>query len=378
VERVNVVIVGGGVVGCAVARAVSRRLSDVFLLEQMPRLGLGASTRNSGVIHSGLYYDPGSLKARHCVRGNQLTYEFCAAHGVPHRRAGKLVVASSAEEEADLEELVERGAANGVEGLRILDRAAIRSREPHIAGRAAIEVPSAGVVSSEELVKAYARQAAEQGASLLTRCRVESLEPGKESVRVRMRTAPEESGPASAEEIVEARCLVNAAGLFSDEVAAMAGNRDYQVHPVRGEYCELVRSKSHLVQALVYPMPYPTGLSLGVHLTRTLWDTVLVGPTARYIRDKNDYESDREPVEGFARRASKLLPEIEPSHLVPAYSGIRAKLVPPGGKGFADFVITRDPQHARVIHLVGIDSPGLTAAISMAEQVAGMVAETLA
>src|SRR2546422_7149791 len=161
-DRANIVIIGGGVVGCAIARAVSQGWDDVFLLDQMPKLGMVTSSRNSGVIHSGLYYTPESLKARHCLAGNRLTYEFCAAHNVPHRRTGKLVVTTTPEEEAELTHLAERGRANGLEGLRIVDRAAISAREPHIEGHAALEVPSTGIVASEELVKAYARVAAEQ------------------------------------------------------------------------------------------------------------------------------------------------------------------------------------------------------------------------
>lgn len=366
-DEANIVIVGGGVVGCAVAMTVSQNHSDVFVLEQMPRVGMGASSRNSGVIHSGLYYTPGSLKARHCVEGNRLVYEFCAAHGVPHRRTGKLLVASTAEEEGELEKLVANGRANGLEGLRIVDGAGIRAREPHIAGRAAIEVPSTGIVASEELVKAYARIAVEQGANVVTHAMVEALKPRPRTVVVR-----------SAAGEIEARCVVNCAGLFADEVAALAGNKRYRIYPVRGEYCEVSRGKSNLIHGLVYPMPHPEGLSLGVHFTRTLWDTVLVGPTARYIEDKNDYEHGREPVEEFARRAKTLLPEIEVQDLTLAYSGIRAKLVPPGGKGPADFIIERDAVFPHIIQLVGIESPGLTGALSIAGQVAGMVKATLA
>lgn len=369
-DQVSVLIVGGGVVGCAVACEASAQTSDVFLVELQPKLGMGASTRNSGVIHSGIYYTPGSLKARHCLAGNRLTYEFCAAHKVPHRRTGKLLVATNPHEEAELDALVERGRTNGVEGLRIIGRDEIRRKEPHIAGRAAIEVPSTGIVSSEELVKTYARVASERGASLLTHTRVEAMEPERDLVRVRLRTEQNE-------EIVKARCVVNAAGLFADEVAALMGNHSWRVYPVRGEYCEAVRAKADLVNGLVYPLPLPEGLSLGVHLTKTLWGTLIVGPTARYIDDKNDYEKDREPVEVFARGAKVLLPEIEAADLVPAYSGIRARLVPPGGTGRADFVITRDAKHSRVIHLVGIESPGLTSAPSIARQVSEMIRESL-
>jgi glycerol-3-phosphate dehydrogenase len=367
-DRANIVIVGGGVVGCAVACAVAERWGDVFLLEQMPHLGMGASSRNSGVIHSGLYYPPGSLKARHCVQGNRLTYEFCAAHGVPHRNTGKLVVAATSAEENKLADLVARGHANGVPGLKIVDGAAIRAREPHIAGVAAIQSPSTGILSSEELVKAYARVAAARGANIVTHARVERLEPRGDGVRV-VSTAGE----------IEARCLVNSAGLFADEVAAMLGSKmaAHHIYPVRGEYCELVRARSDLVKSLVYPLPHADGLSLGLHLTKTLWDTVLVGPTARYIQDKNDYESGREPVEEFALRAKALLPEIAAADLVPAYSGIRAKLVPPGGKGPADFIIARDEQFPCVVQLIGIESPGLTSAPSIAEHVRQLAAEIL-
>jgi glycerol-3-phosphate dehydrogenase len=366
-ETANVVIIGGGVVGCAIARALAVRWDDVFLLEQMPKLGMGASSRNSGVIHSGLYYAPGSLRARHGVRGNRLTYEFCAAHSVPHRRTGKLVVALGGDQVPELEALVARGRLNGVEGLRVVDGVRVRAREPHVAGAAAIEVPSTGIVAAEELVKAYARLATARGAHLLTNARVERLEPSSRLIKV-----------ASTLGEIQTRCLINSAGLFADEVAALLGNTRYRIYPVRGEYCELARAKSDWVQALVYPLPHPAGLTLGVHLTRTLWDTVLVGPTARYIADKSDYEHDREPLTAFFESARQLLPELQLSDLVPAYSGIRAKLAPPGALSPADFLIGRDPEVPAAIHLVGIESPGLTAAPSLAEQVAAMVAEILA
>jgi glycerol-3-phosphate dehydrogenase len=368
-DRANIVIVGGGVVGCAIARAVSARWNDVFVLEALPRIGMATSSRNSGVIHSGIYYPPGSLKARHCVRGNRLTYEFCAAHNVPHRNTGKLVIAISAEEAKELAALVENGRANGVEGLRIVDRDAIRTREPHVQGFQAIEVPSTGIVVSEDLVKAYARLAMDQGANIVTHAQVERLDPVLDGVRV-----------ISAAGEIETRCLINSAGLFADEVAKMLGSKmaEHRIYPVRGEYCELVRARQDWVRGLVYPLPHRGGLSLGMHLTKTIWGSVLVGPTARYIADKNDYERDREPVEDFARDAKALLPEIEPADLVAAYSGIRAKLTPPHRNGLADFIIERDPQFPSVIQLIGIDSPGLTSAPAIAEHVSELAAQILA
>jgi glycerol-3-phosphate dehydrogenase len=376
VDRANIVIVGGGVVGCAVARAVSARWSDVFLVEQMPKLGMGASTRNSGVIHSGIYYTPGSLKARLCVAGNRMMYEFCAAHRVPHRDCGKLVIAHDANQISELERLTQNGRANGVEGLRIVDRGAVRAREPHIEAAAALLVPSTGILSAEDLVKTLARIAAEQGTSLLTRARVTRLDPRKNGIAVTLVEGDTSDGSKLVEETIEAGCFINCAGLYADEIAALLGNRNHRIYPVRGEYCELVRAKSHLVNHLVYPLPHADGLSLGVHLTRTLWDTVLVGPTADYIDEKNDYERNRLPIEEFARRAKPMLPEITSTDLQLAYSGIRAKLVPPGHGGVADFVIERDANVPRAIQLIGIESPGLTSSLAIAEKVATLVAET--
>jgi glycerol-3-phosphate dehydrogenase len=377
VDRANILIIGGGVVGCAVARAVSRRWSDVFLVEQMPRLGMGASTRNSGVIHSGIYYPPGSLKARFCVEGNRLMYEFCAAHQIPHRNCGKLVVAHDLKQEAELERLAANGRANGVEGLRIVDPAAVHAREPHIEAAFALEVPSTGIVSAEDLIKTLARLATDQGASLLTSTRVVRLEPRADSIAVTLVEGDASEGEQLSEETVEARCVINCAGLYADEIAALLGNFSHRIYPVRGEYCELVRAKSYLINNLVYPLPHADGLSLGVHLTRTLWDTVLVGPTADYIAEKNDYERNRLPVEEFARRAKSMLPEIEASDLQLAYSGIRAKLVPPGNAGIADFVIARDEKISCVIQLIGIESPGLTSSLAIAEHVASLAADVL-
>jgi glycerol-3-phosphate dehydrogenase len=376
-DSANIVIIGGGVVGCAVAREVAALWSDVFLLEKMPHVGMAASTRNSGVIHSGIYYTPGSLKARLCVRGNRLMHEFCAAHGVPHRPCGKLVVAVSDSERPGLEKLLETGRANGVEGLRIVDRAAARSREPNIECVAALEVPSAGILSPEELVKAIAREAAERGANIVTRASVTRMEPGADGIRVEVEIGDPGDAGGAPRESINARCVVNCAGLFSDDVAAMLGNKRYRIYPNRGEYCEAVKNKSDLVRELVYPVPHDAGSTLGTHLTKTVWGTLLVGPTSDHIQDKNDYESNRHPIEEFVRRAKPMLPALRVEDLRLAYTGIRAKTLPPGQGGMADFIITQDPEVRRAIQLIGIESPGLTSSLAIAEYVRRLVAEVL-
>jgi glycerol-3-phosphate dehydrogenase len=250
----------------------------------------------------------------------------------------------------------------------------IRVREPLVKGVAALDVPSTGIVSAEELVHAYARVATNQGANIVTRAEVVSLEPSRDTTRVGLRIGDEED---SQRETIEAKCVINAAGLFADEVAALLGNHSWRIYPVRGEYCEIRGPQSLLIKNLVYPLPHSDGLSLGVHFTKTLWGTVLVGPTATYVEGKDNYEKNRLPISAFAESAKTLLPEIEERDLQLGYSGLRPKLVPPGGKGIADFVITRDSNVPQAIHLVGIESPGLTAAPAIAEHVSKLVAEIL-
>ncbi|HEY1924247.1 MAG TPA: NAD(P)/FAD-dependent oxidoreductase [Candidatus Acidoferrum sp.] len=372
-DQANILIIGGGVIGCSIARAVSQRWQDVFLLEQNPRVGMATSTRNSGVIHSGIYYPKDSLKARLCVEGNRLSYEFCEKHNVPFRKTGKLVVAANKSEEPELEKLILKGIGNGVEDLTLIGPKEIQAREPHIGGTAAIDVPSTGIVSAEELVRTHARLAADNGANIVTRAKVVALTPTKDAVRVDLEIGDEES---KEKESIEARCVINAAGLYADEVAAMLGNSSWKIYPVRGEYCEVRGPRAHLINTLVYPLPHHDGLSLGVHFTRTLWDTFLLGPTATYVDGKDNYERGRMAIREFAESAKTLLPEIEEKDLQLGYSGLRPKLVPPTGRGIADFVITRDPKVPQAIHLVGMESPGLTAAGAVAEYVLPMVAET--
>ena len=374
-DQVNVLIIGGGIVGCAVAEALSRRWQDVFLVEQNPKLGMATSTRNSGVIHSGIYYPTNSWKARHCVEGNRLTKEFCERHGVPHRTTGKLVVAQSSGEERELEALLKKGRENGVEGLRIIDSREILAKEPHVKGYAALEVPSAGICSAEELVHAYARIAEAQGANLVTRAKVESLNPHDKAVRVSLRIGDDQQ---SESEMIEAHCVVNAAGLYSDEVARFLGPRPWTIYPVRGEYCEIRGPRAELVRNLVYPLPHKDGLSLGLHFTKTLWGTLLLGPTATYVDGKDNYERGRIATREFAADVKTLVPEIREEDLQLAYTGLRPKLVPRNGKGIADFVIEPDREFPQVIHLVGIESPGLTAAPAIARHVSRLVGAILA
>lgn len=361
-QHANIVVIGGGVVGLAVALELSRLHDGVFLLESQPRFGLGNSTRNSGVIHAGIYYPPGSLKAFHCVEGSRLLYEFCGMHGIRHERVGKLIVAQHESEVAELERLKRQGDENGAIGLEMIDGGRIRTIEPNIRGIAAIHSPNTGLVEPEEVVRTLGRLAEANGASLLTDT---PLIGGRVvNDRLFIRTPREE---------VEARVVVNAAGLYADEVARLFGNDRYQIHPCRGEYAEVIPQRSDLIRGLVYPVPSPDGHGLGVHFTRTLGGALLLGPNARYVARKDDFESGLADLESFHGAAVRLLPDLRLEDLRPSYTGIRAKLHPAGGPSFADFIVESDARRPNLIHLVGIESPGLTACLSLARQVAGMV-----
>ena len=365
-EAVNVIIIGGGVVGAAIAAEVSRHCDDVFLLEALPRIGLGTSTRNSGVIHAGIYYAPGSLKAFHCVRGVPMLYEFCAKHDIPHQRTGKLIVADSTDHLPQLEALKKRAAENGVDNLEIVDRGFIQKVEPKIVSPVAVFSPNTGIVEAEELVKTLARVAQSNGAHILTNTKVIGAEVNNGLTTIR--TEREE---------VQARVVINSAGLFSDDVARMFGYDKYTVYPCRGEYAEIIPSRSHLVNGLVYPLPMPTGHGLGVHFTRTTGGTLQIGPNARYRQSKDDYESDRTPLEEHYELAKIMCPSLRLEDLRLSYTGIRPRLTPEHVHTIADWVIEHDPRWPQVIHLIGIESPGLTACLSIGQSVADMVRTVL-
>jgi L-2-hydroxyglutarate oxidase LhgO len=361
--EIDVVIIGAGVTGLSCARAIGQRGYSVCVLERHPRPGLETSTHNSGVIHAGLYYPADSLKTRLCVEGRALLYEFCRQQGIAHANPGKLVVAASESETARLETLRARGVANGVEGLEIVDRAFIARREPAIHAVAALLSPMTGIVEAEGLVRALLQSAQAVGAIFLPGTPIVGAEQTAGGILVR-----------TEHEAIAAGQVVNAAGLYADDVSRLIGGESFTIYPCRGEYAELTASKRSSINGLVYPLPHTTGHSLGVHLAPSTAGNVWIGPTARFQSRKDDYESDRLPLEAFLAPTRELLPGIALADLRLSGSGIRPKLHPPE-QSFADFMIRRDRENPRVVQAAGIESPGLTACLAVGRLVADLVDE---
>jgi len=344
--EVDAAVVGGGIVGLACAAAFAHDGKTVVVLERHRGLGTETTSRNSEVIHAGLYYPPGSLKATTCVRGAELLYAWCAARGVPHARCGKMIVAADGETEA-LAKLARNAAENGAHVEPIgADRA--REREPRVRCVAALWSPNTGIVDSHALVASVASEIERRGGVVARGRRVVAAEPRADGWTLAV------DGVAGREEIAAA-CVVNAAGLFADEVAAMFGVQ-LQQRFVKGSYFRLKRP---LVRSLVYPLP-PANGSLGIHTTIDLAGGVRLGPDAEPARSREDWSVDESRRGAFHAAASRYLEGLREDDLAPDMAGIRPKIA--GG----DFVMRLE---RGVVHLAGIESPGLTASLAIAERV---------
>ncbi len=360
-NEIDVAVIGGGVVGLAVSLALAERGAGVCLIERDSRCGRGMSTHNSGVIHAGIYYPPGTLKARLCLEGRGRLYAFCRQHKCPPA-VRQVDRCNRRDELEELGTLCARGQSNGATSLEIVGADSFEQG----ASRSSCSgdwSPDTGIIEAEALINTLSRLCRANDVAMLVGTPVVDAAASNGGVEL-----------VTPHERFVARTVVNAAGLHADNVSAMLGGRRFHINPCRGEYAELATSKRHLVNGLVYPLPHADGSGLGVHLTRTTWGSVLVGPTAAYQDSKDDYEGARLPLEAFLQPTQALLPEITLADLQPGGTGIRAKLHGPREK-FADFLIERDANNTHLIHAAGIESPGLTSCLAIGEMVADLWAE---
>lgn len=362
-ERVGCVVVGAGVVGLALARALALQGREVVVLEAEDRIGTGVSSRNSEVIHAGIYYPSGSLKARTCVPGNRMLYAFCAEHHVGHRRCGKLIVATDATQVDALRALKAKAEANGVGDLQWLEPAEVHALEPELRCTAALLSPSTGIVDSHGLMRALCLEAEAHGATVVLRSPVHTLRPTQAGLEVHV-------GGTDPMTLL-AQQVFTCAGLGAIPLAhAVAGARAESLPPLprqfaKGNYYALAGAAPFA--RLVYPIP-PVG-ALGVHLTLDLGGQARFGPDVEWI-DHEDYDVDPGRADSFYAEVRKYWPGLPDGALHPAYAGIRPKLHGPGEVP-PDFLIQREADHGvpGLVHLLGIESPGLTACLSLAEAV---------
>src|SRR5262245_9597454 len=359
-------VVGAGVVGLAVAARLAPEFPDLVLLERNPRYGMETSSRNSQVIHAGIYYPAGSLKARLCLEGRDRLYDFCLRHDVPHAKLGKLVTAAEREELPALDAVEATAAANGVPLVR-LTAAKAHALEPHVRSAGALFSPESGVVDVHALMDRLLAQALSAGAVLQPRANVVGIERLADGYRLSVES------PAGAESFTAER-VVNAAGLEADTIAALAGidvdTAGDRLHWCKGSYYSAAPRLARLVTRLIYPVPARE--SLGVHVVLDLGGRMRFGPDVEYLRDRQaDYRVDPARRGAFAEAARRLMPEVRDEDLEPDISGIRPKLQGPGG-AFRDFVVIDEAARGLpgFVSLVGIDSPGLTASLAIAEHVA--------
>ncbi len=391
-EQCDLAVVGGGILGLAVARELAKRrpAASLCVLERERVLAAHQTGHNSGVIHAGVYYAPGSLKAQLCVRGARELYEYCEQRGIAAERCGKLIVATDPAELPRLDELERRARANGVPGLRRLDAAGIREIEPHARGLAALHSPHTGVTDFAAVARAYACDARENGATVVAGCGVRAARAGARRVRLE-----------HAQGITEARGAVFCAGGWADRLAVAAGaDPDPRIVPFRGAYVRLAPERAHLVRALIYPVPDPALPFLGVHLTRHPSGEVLIGPTALIAGARDGYGPaelrPRDLLETLAwpgtwrmlgrwwrtgvgelghallrgslvRAGARYVPELHGADVRPAFAGVRAQALARDGRLVEDFVFSHSD---RALHVRNAPSPAATSSLAIARHIA--------
>ena len=360
-DSANIVVIGAGVVGLAIAARLSSVYKDIYILEKNHRIGLEISSHNSGVIHSGIHYSPGSLKAKLCVQGNKMIYDICKKNHIPFKQLGKLTVATEEPQIKVLEKLFRNGESNGVEGLRFLDRDQIMQMEPKVDAIKALYTPSSGIVEQDDLIQHFSSMTMNNGGIISTQTEVTGISYNGSGYKI--------MGSSVGQPLkFECKTVINCAGLYSDRIAEMVGldlNKcGYRLNYYKGDYYRVMGPPP--VRMLVYPVPH--GAGLGIHMTPDISRSVKLGPNA-YPITEIDY-SPGSNLNDFLNDVERYLPGIKESKIEYDSSGIRPKLSGSEGQ-FRDFVIRHeeDSGFPGFINLIGIESPGLTASPAIAEYV---------
>jgi L-2-hydroxyglutarate oxidase LhgO len=367
VDRVDIVIIGAGVVGLAVAERLSRtkRGQEIVVLERHDGFGRETSSRNSEVIHAGLYYAADLLKTKLCIRGNPLLYELCRKEGIPHRKTGKIILATDESEEQQLQGIFEQARTNGAAGIRLISAEEIEAMEPYVFGLSGLYSPESGIIDSHQLMKYFEQTAESRGATVAYGTEVIALEKSVDGYVVEIKDTDGEQLE------LESGVVINSAGLWADRIAWMAGidvdAEGYRIYPCKGEYFSISSRHQGKLGRLVYPTPSP--IHLGAHAVLSLDDRLKIGPNAVYV-DEISYQVDEDGQEEFFTKAKRFLPFLELDDLVPDMAGIRPKLYRKG-EPFRDFIIQEEGDRglSGLVNLVGIESPGLTACLTIAESV---------
>lgn len=369
-DEVTITIIGAGVVGLSIAAELSKKVENIVVLEQHDSFGQETSSRNSEVIHSGIYYPTGSLKTRLCIEGAQLLYELCEQHSIPHKKLGKLIVATDESEMKKLATLFNTGKKNCVSDIRMLDQKEVAAFGSNFKAFAAIYLPSTGIIDSHSLMKYFSISAQEQGATIAYNSKVTAIEP----LHDRFKICVEQENFSFI-----SRVVINSAGLFSDDIASLAGidveRNGYTLHYCKGSYFSY--AGRYPLPMLIYPVPHQGLTGLGVHATMDLGGRLRFGPDIEYV-DTIDYSVDVSKQDAFYSAALKLFPNLDKDAFVPDMAGIRPKLSGPSDP-VRDFIITDESKNGMpgLINCIGIESPGLTSSPAIARMVAAMVGERL-
>ncbi|MFH1411556.1 MAG: NAD(P)/FAD-dependent oxidoreductase [Candidatus Omnitrophota bacterium] len=368
-DRSDIVVIGAGVIGLAVARAIAGTGKSILVLEQHDSFGKETSSRNSEVIHAGLYYPKDSLKARTCIRGRHLLYELCVRNNIPHKKTGKLLVACNKTETAKLEDIYRNASDCGVTGLELIDKPGLSRKYPYIKGDAGLFSPDTGIIDSHSLMKYLFTSASGKGADIAFNIEVVGI---KRSGSGYILTVKEPQGDLFS---FEAGTVINSAGLYSDKIAVMAGldtkKLSYTLHYCKGQYFRIRDPKKFRISIPVYPPP--TNTDLGIHITPDLAGGLRLGPDAAYVNDI-DYNVDGSALKVFWTSAKRFLPSLEEADLIPDTAGIRPKLQNKNDP-FRDFILSEETGNGLpgFINLIGIESPGLTACLAIAEEVKALL-----